>query len=109
MYAAGYATAEERLFLMDAVRRTAKGTLAGLVGPSAAAGDADQLTDQDFSNAELTKQLNELPRRYGASGRRAHDDILNYIAGINARIDEVTTNPSEMPAEYVALGTTPQH
>ena len=109
MYAAGYATAEERLFLMDAVRRTAKGTLAGLVGPSAAGGDADQLTDQDFSDAELTKQFNELPRRYGASGRRAQDDILNYIAGINARIDEVTTNPSEMPAEYVALGTTPQH
>src|SRR5437764_2663968 len=109
MYAAGYATAEERLFLMDAVRRTAKGTLAGLVGPSAAGGDADQLTDQDFSDAELTKQYNDLPRRYGAPGRRAQDDILNYIAGINARIDEVTLNPSGMPAEYVALGTTPQH
>ncbi len=32
MFGAGYATAEERLFLMDALRRTAKGTLAGLLG-----------------------------------------------------------------------------
>ena len=44
MFAAGYATAQERLFLMDAVRRTAEGTLAALTGASAAHGDADQLT-----------------------------------------------------------------
>ena len=108
MYAAGYATAEERLFLMDAVRRTAKGTLAGLTGASAASGDADQLTDQDFSDAELDKQFNDLPKHFGASGRHAQSDILNYIAGINARIDEVNKNPTELPAEYAALGTTPQ-
>src|SRR5205085_11821786 len=57
MWAAGYAQAEERLFLMDALRRTAEGTLAGLFGPSAAPGDAAQLTDQDFSPQELMKQF----------------------------------------------------
>jgi acyl-homoserine lactone acylase PvdQ len=108
MFGAGYATAEERLFLMDAIRRTAKGTLAGLLGPSAAAGDAQQLTDQDFSNQELTAQFNKLDDRFGAAGERTQADILAYVDGINARIDEVKANPNEMPAEYAALGATPQ-
>jgi acyl-homoserine lactone acylase PvdQ len=108
MFGAGYATAEERLFLMDAIRRTAKGTLAGLLGPSAASGDADQLTDQDFSDQELTDQFSRLSQRFGAAGERTQSDILAYIDGINARIDEVTANPTEMPAEYAALGATPQ-
>src|SRR3954449_3344597 len=35
MFGAGYATAEERLFAMDALRHAAKGTLAELTGPDA--------------------------------------------------------------------------
>jgi acyl-homoserine lactone acylase PvdQ len=108
LFGAGYATAEERLFLMDAVRRTAKGTLAGLLGPSAASDDAQQLTDQDFSDAELRAQFNRLPDRFGAAGRRCRRDILAYIDGINARIAEVNSNPSELPAEYLALGARPE-
>ena len=69
MFGAGYATAQERLFLMDAVRRTAKGTLAGLTGPSAARDDASQLTDQDFSDAELQKQFDDLPQAVRPRGR----------------------------------------
>jgi acyl-homoserine lactone acylase PvdQ len=107
MFATGYATAQERLFLMDALRRTAKGTLAGLTGASAAPDDALQLTDQDFSDEELTKQFEALPSRFGAEGKRVHDDIQAYVDGINARIDEVNSNPTLMPAEYPALGTTP--
>src|SRR5918912_4153466 len=104
MFGAGYATAQERLFLMDAIRHTAEGTLAELTGPSAAGDDSAQLTDQDFSPAELTAQFDALPKRYGAAGKRAHEDILNYIAGINKRIDEVNLNKSQLPAEYPALG-----
>jgi acyl-homoserine lactone acylase PvdQ len=107
MFGAGYATAEERLFLMDALRRTAKGTLAGLVGASAASGDASQLTDQDFSDAELTAQFEALPQRLGPEGARAHQDVLDYIAGINQRISEDNTDPTKLPAEYPALGTRP--
>src|SRR5919202_1122636 len=104
MYGAGYATAQERLFLMDAIRHTAEGNLAELTGPGTAGDDSDQLTDQDFSPRELTAQFNALPARYGAPGARARRDILDYIAGINKRIDEVNKNPTEMPAEYPALG-----
>src|SRR2546421_744641 len=104
MFGAGYAAAQERLFLMDAIRHTAEGNLAELTRPSAASRDSDQLTDQDFSTQELNAQFNALPSRYGAAGRRAQLDILAYIAGINQRIDEVNANPLEMPAEYPALG-----
>ncbi len=108
MFGAGYASAEERLFLMDALRRTAKGTLAGLLGPSAASGDAQQLTDQDFSDAELTDQFQRLSQRFGAAGERTQADILAYVDGINKRISEDNADPSKMPAEYAALGATPQ-
>ena len=108
MFGAGYATAEERLFLMDAIRRTAKGTLAGLLGPSAAEGDSEQLTDQDFSDAELTAQFDSLDDRLGPEGAEAQADILAYVDGINARIDQVKANPTLLPAEYPALGATPE-
>ena len=107
MWGAGYAQAEERLFLMDAVRRTAEGTLAGLLGPSAAPGDAQQLTDQDFSPQELTAQFNALSQKFGAEGAQAQQDLSDFVAGINARIDEDKLNPNEMPAEYAALGAQP--
>lgn len=107
MFGAGYATAQERLFLMDALRHTAKGTLAELTGPSAAAGDASQLTDQDFSDAELTQQFDALPQRLGAEGARARQDILDYVEGINRYIDDTVTDPAKLPAEYAALGTRP--
>jgi len=107
-FATGYATAEERLFLMDAIRRTAKGTLAGLTGPSAARGGPRQLTDQDFSDAELTAQFEALDERFGVKGARAQRDVLAYIDGINERIDEVNADPSKLPAEYPALGARPE-
>ena len=108
MFGAGYATAQERLFMMDAIRRTAKGTLAGLTGASAAEGDAEQLTDQDFSDEEMTRQFEALPQRWGGVGERGRADLLAYIDGINRRIDEVNSNPSLMPAEYPALGARPE-
>jgi acyl-homoserine lactone acylase PvdQ len=107
MWAAGYAQAEERLFLMDAVRRTAEGNLAGLLGPSAASGDAQQLTDQDFSPRELQAQFDALPQKFGAEGARAQQDLTDFVAGINARINEDKLNPNQMPAEYAALGVQP--
>src|SRR3954469_23848516 len=108
MFGAGYATAEERLFMMDALRHAAKGTLAELTGPDGAGMDREQLTDQDFTDDELRKQFDDLPKRLGAEGERGHADVLAYIDGINARIDEVNSDPTKLPAEYAALNIRPQ-
>src|SRR3954453_10523391 len=88
MFGAGYATAEERLFAMDALRHAAKGTLAELTGPDGASMDRSQLTDQDFTDDELRKQFDDLPEKFPGAGDRAQKDILDYIAGINQRIAE---------------------
>src|SRR4051812_12509448 len=108
MFGAGYATAEERLFAMDALRHAAKGTLAELTGPDGAEMDRQQLTDQDFTDDELRKQFDDLPSRLGPDGQRGHDDVQAYIDGINARIKEDLGDPTKLPAEYVALNVQPK-
>ena len=108
MFAAGYATAEDRLFLMDVLRRTATGTTAELLGPSAVPDDSATLGQFDRSPAELTAEVERLPQDEGAAGARGLADLKQYVAGINAYIAETRTDPSKLPAEYPALGTTPR-
>ena len=108
MWGAGYATAEDRLFLMDVLRHTAEGTTAELLGPSAAPADSTQLGVQDDSQAQLTDQMQSLPRTMGAEGGQALSDIDQYVAGINAFIDLTRIDPERLPAEYPALGIIPQ-
>ena len=69
MYGAGYAAAQDRLFLMDVLRRTAQGRLSGLLGASAAAGDSAALGTLDLSPDELTREVQDLPRTNGAEAR----------------------------------------
>ncbi|MDQ6834759.1 MAG: penicillin acylase family protein [Actinomycetota bacterium] len=108
MWGAGYATAENRLFFMDVLRHTAEGTTADLLGSTAVPADSKQLGLQDESPAKLTDELNSLPRTMGAEGARALSDIKQYVDGINAFISQTRINPALLPAEYPALGTTPQ-
>ncbi|MGN6474531.1 MAG: penicillin acylase family protein, partial [Mycobacteriales bacterium] len=108
MYAAGYVSAQDRLFLMDVLRRTAEGELAGLLGASAAPGDSAQIGQFDLSPAELTREIDYVARQDGTAGRQALADIDSYVAGINGYIDATQTNPALLPAEYPALGATPR-
>ena len=108
MYAAGYVSAQDRLFLMDVLRRTAEGEQAGLLGPSAIAADSAQLGQFDLSPAELTKEINAVAKQEGKSGQQALSDLNQYVAGINGYINATKTNPTLLPAEYVALGATPR-
>jgi acyl-homoserine lactone acylase PvdQ len=108
MYAAGYVTAENRLFLMDVLRRTAEGSLAELIGPDQVPADAAALGQFDLSPAELTAEVMRLPQDEGAAGARALADFQSYVAGINGFIDAAKTNPILLPAEYPALGALPR-
>src|SRR3954465_11542626 len=107
MWGAGYAAAGDRLFLMDVLRRTAEGNLAELLGPSAAPGDSQALGINDLSPEELPAEAMALPQRLGAEGARALDDLQQYVAGINAYIQQSTTDPTLLPAEYPAIGALP--
>src|SRR4051794_20346325 len=107
MFGAGYATAEDRLFLMEALRHTAEASTVELLGPSAAKDDAAAITHQDFSPDELQRQFDALPA-LGPEAAEGRQDVLDYIAGINAYIAEARRDPSKLPAEYPALGITPK-
>jgi acyl-homoserine lactone acylase PvdQ len=108
MWAAGYVTAEDRLFFMDVLRHVAEGTEAELLGPSAAPSDSAELGVQDDSPQYLDSEMASLPKTMGAEGAQALGDIENYVAGINAFIDLTRIDPERLPAEYPALGITPQ-
>ncbi len=107
MWAAGYVSAEDRLFLMDVLRHTAEGSMAELLGPSAVPEDSAQLGVQDESPQQLTAQMNALPGTMGAEGAKALGDMKQYVDGINAFIGLTRIDPTRLPAEYPALGTLP--
>ena len=110
MFGAGYAGAQDRLFLMDVLRHTAKAELSSFVGGSAGnrAMDQVQWTIAPYTEADLQSQLNNAPVLYGAKGTQVVEDVTEFCAGINAYIAEARLDPSKMPAEYAALGKTPE-
>jgi acyl-homoserine lactone acylase PvdQ len=107
-FGTGYATAQDRLFLMDALRHIAEGRSAELLGAAAAKDDSTQLGDQDFSPAELDKELDDLPAVLGPEGAQGKQDISDYVDGINAYISDASRDPTLLPAEYPALGVSPE-
>jgi acyl-homoserine lactone acylase PvdQ len=112
MFGAGYACAEARLFLMDVLRHTARGTLSELAGAGphndTVAMDAAQLKFADYSEAELRRQIAYDGQQLGPAGRQVVTDGRNYVAGINQYIREARVDPNKLPGEYVALDQLPQ-
>ncbi|MCW3064061.1 MAG: penicillin acylase [Solirubrobacterales bacterium] len=109
-FGAGYAGAEDRLFLMDVLRHTGRGQLASFAGgsPSNRAMDETQWAIAPYTEADLQQQIDQAGPQYGAAGRALVADVQAYVDGINAYIARTRLDPTALPAEYVALGTTPQ-
>jgi len=98
-YGVGYSIAQDRLFLMDAVRRMGQGNFAELTGCGGVPADLQQRT--------VSYTADEYARFFAALSPDAKDAVTGYVAGANAWLDEVSTNPSLLPAEYGLLTTTP--
>ncbi|MCW2657491.1 MAG: penicillin acylase, partial [Jatrophihabitans sp.] len=103
-FGAGYAQAEDRLFLMDVLRHYGSGTLASFLGASCEFEqmDHDQLLLAPYTKAQAIAQVNALPAEYGAQGTLAKSMIENYVAGVNKYIEAATLNVLKLPADYVA-------
>jgi acyl-homoserine lactone acylase PvdQ len=110
MFGAGYAGAQDRLFLMDVLRHTAKAELSSFGGGSAGnrAMDQVQWTIAPYTEADLQSQLDNAPVLYGAKGSQVVEDVKEFCAGINAYIAEARIDPNKLPAEYAALGKLPE-
>ena len=111
MFGAGYASAQDRLFMMDVLRHTGRARLTELIGPgtddSTLRMDAAQLKVADYSEAELQGMIDDGVRRTGAEGELIRRDLDQYVAGINAYIAEARRDPDKLPGEYPALGKMP--
>ena len=80
-FGAGYAGAQDRLFLMDVLRHTGRAELASFLGGSNAAADASQWQFAPYTEADLEKQLTEAPKIYGKEGAQAVEDLDDYVKG----------------------------
>ncbi len=98
-WGAGYATAEDRLFELEVFRRATTGHLAEILGASYLPMDIEVRRDF-YTPGELGALYDHLTpgmkTRYSA-----------YTNGVNAWVDHVNSDPSDMPAEFVAVGDTP--
>lgn len=103
-FGAGYAQAEDRLFLMDVLRHYGEGRLASFLGGSCEFEqmDHDQLLLSAYTPEQAQAQVAALPSEYGAQGTLAKSMIDSYVSGVNAYVSATLTNPLLLPADYVA-------
>lgn len=109
MFGAGYAGAQDRLFLMDVLRNTGRAQLSSFVGGSRGNREMDrtQWAIAPYTEADLQKQIDNAPKIYGEAGRQIAELGNEFVAGINAYVSEALLDPTKMPAEYAAFGKTP--
>lgn len=94
----GYVVARDRLFQIDFQHRRELGRMAEVFGAEFVPHDAQARLFH--YRGDLDAELARIPADVLACARA-------YIAGINARIDAVTADPTLLPLEYRILGVAP--
>ncbi|HEX9774644.1 MAG TPA: penicillin acylase family protein [Actinomycetota bacterium] len=116
MFGAGYASAEDRLFMMDTLRHIARGRMSEFLGASEAnlASDRATYAIADYTEEELQAMAGRLPalamEKTGSPelGQLVLDDFAGFAAGVNQAITEMLLDPTRLPAEYPALQLVPE-
>lgn len=90
-FAYGYATAQDRLWQLDYLRRAAHGRLAEILGPEARASDIEVRT------VGIGRLAHDLVRRLPGD---TVECLIGFAEGINAVIEECANN---LPAEFDVL------
>jgi acyl-homoserine lactone acylase PvdQ len=99
----GWASAEDRLFMMDVLRHVGEGTLASFAGGSNVGLDETSWTNAPYTQRDLQRQIAWAEHASPYSGQIL-SDARSYIKGINAYIKAGRRDPLMMPGEYLALG-----
>lgn len=104
-YGAGYAAAQDRLWLMDVFRHVGRGQLTTFAGgdPSNQGLEQQFWRNAPYTEADLQAQIDSAVANAGARGQQALADVNAYIAGINAYID-ASDSGRYFPGEYVLTG-----
>lgn len=98
-FGTGYALAQDRLFLQDAGRRLARGTLAELTGQ----GDVPN----DIQTRVLTYSEAEYQAMFDRQSEQVRRLVQGFVDGTNAWVARARANPTLLPAEYGLLQTLP--
>ncbi|CCB73640.1 Penicillin acylase [Streptantibioticus cattleyicolor NRRL 8057 = DSM 46488] len=104
-FGAGYAAAQDRLWLMDLFRHVGRGQLTSFAGGA----PANQGLEQEFWRAapytedDLQHQIDRLSTTNGDRGKQALADAQDYVAGINAYIAKAKPG-RYFPGEYDLTG-----
>ncbi|WP_405909448.1 penicillin acylase family protein [Streptomyces sp. NBC_00828] len=104
-FGAGYAAAQDRLWLMDVFRHVGRGQLTPFAGgdPSNQGLEQQFWRSAPYTEADLQAQIDSATANNGARGQQALADVTAYVAGINAYID-ASDSGRYFPGEYVLTG-----
>lgn len=104
-FGAGYAAAQDRLWLMDVFRHVGRGQLTGFAGGAPANQGLEQqfYRNAPYTEADLQAQIDNAVAHNGARGQQALSDVRAYLDGINAYID-ASDSGRYFPGEYVLTG-----
>ncbi|MET9503155.1 penicillin acylase family protein [Streptomyces sp. NPDC006622] len=104
-FGAGYAAAEDRLWLMDVFRHVGRGQLTSFAGgdPSNQGLEQQFWRHAPYAEADLQAQIDNAIATNGARGQQALADANAYLAGVNAYID-ASDSGRYFPGEYVLTG-----
>jgi acyl-homoserine lactone acylase PvdQ len=106
MFGAGYASAGDRLFLMDVLRHVGRSDLTPFAGgnPGNRVFEQQQFAVAPYTEADLQRQYEDGPRLYGEAGKRLQEDVDAYVDGVNKYIADIKAGKNSLPGEYTALG-----
>jgi acyl-homoserine lactone acylase PvdQ len=105
MFGIGYATAEDRLFMIDVLRHAGQGDLASFAGGANVSMDESVWEAEPYTHQDLVNQVNDIASEPG--GAQLYADATSYVNGINAYITqakEPLNTLTMMPGEYAAIG-----
>jgi acyl-homoserine lactone acylase PvdQ len=104
-YGAGFAAAQDRLWLMDVFRHVGRGQLTSFAGgaPSNQGLEQEFWRNAPYTEADLQTQIDNAIANNGTRGQQALADANAYIDGINAYID-ASDSGRYFPGEYVLTG-----
>jgi acyl-homoserine lactone acylase PvdQ len=103
-FGAGYAAAQDRLWLMDLFRHIGRGELSSFAGGAPANRALEQTfwAAAPYTEQDLQNQVNTIAAS-GPAGAQAMQDINSYDSGINAYITQAF-NARTFPGEYDLTG-----
>jgi acyl-homoserine lactone acylase PvdQ len=103
-FGAGYAAAQDRLWLMDVMRHVGRGQLSPFAGGAPGNRELEQqfFAAAPYTEPELQAQVDRMAAA-GPRGQQGFADAQAYVEGINKYITE-SKNGRYFPGEYVLTG-----